>query len=149
MKDLTDAELLALTAQERRVVRIMAQGGHDNPRIAAAVFDRVRELTGLPILSEQVRGEPRAYYPPNNEAVDRAWSALADRIRGLPRLPDGAVYLSETDGGSGGLDGWWVPTDNPDWWRMAASCTETCHHPVHAFNPERRPHIVPSEEVVR
>jgi hypothetical protein len=47
---------------------------------------------------------------------------------------DAAIYVPLTDG-------WWVPTDDPAWYRMAEPCTDTCHHPVHAFNPERRRHI--------
>lgn len=36
---------------------------------------------------------------------------------------------------------WWEPTDDPDWWRTVEPCDEDCHHPVHAFHPERRHHI--------
>lgn len=62
--------------------------------------------------------------------------------------PEGAVYLPDTDADNGPLDGWWMPLETmPGWWVMVAPCYDTCHHPIHAFNPERRPHIIPASEV--
>jgi hypothetical protein len=55
---------------------------------------------------------------------------------------DAPIYVPMTDG-------WWGPTDNPAYYRMVDPCDETCHHPVHAFNPERRRHIEESAWLLR
>lgn len=33
------------------------------------------------------------------------------------------------------------PTEDPAWWRDVELCDQDCHHPVHAFRPERRHHL--------
>lgn len=35
-----------------------------------------------------------------------------------------------------------VPTEDPDWYRTVDVCDDDCHHPVHAFRPARRRHLV-------
>lgn len=58
-----------------------------------------------------------------------------------PERPEDAVYVP-------GTDGWWIPVEgNAEIWRMAEPCDDTCHHPVHAFNPERRQHVIDASEV--
>lgn len=54
----------------------------------------------------------------------------------------GVVFLPQTDG-------WWIPTEDPGWWRMLTVCDETCHHPVHAFQSPRtaRSHVIEAAEV--
>lgn len=41
-----------------------------------------------------------------------------------------------------------APTDDPDYWRDIEDCDDDCHHPVHAFNPERRRHLIPTEDAI-
>lgn len=38
-------------------------------------------------------------------------------------------------------DATYEPTDDPAWWRDVNVCGDWCHHPVHAWHPERRHHL--------
>ena len=59
---------------------------------------------------------PEPYNPPPTEAK-RLWVAMTDE--------------------------WWEPhPEEPgSFWRTVEPCDDTCHHPVHAFNPERLRHL--------
>lgn len=41
-----------------------------------------------------------------------------------------------------------APTDDPDYWQAIEDCNEDCHHPIHAFHPERRRHLIPAVDAV-
>lgn len=43
----------------------------------------------------------------------------------------------------------WEPTEDPDWWRAVNLCDDRCHHPVHAWHPERRHHLEEAAFIVR
>lgn len=42
-----------------------------------------------------------------------------------------------------------APTDDPAYWRTIQECDATCHHPIHAFRPGRRRHLIPIEDALR
>lgn len=41
-----------------------------------------------------------------------------------------------------------APTDDPAYWQTIQECDASCHHPIHAFRPERRRHLIPTEDAL-
>lgn len=79
---LTDEDLYALSPTERQVIYKAADGGWAGSPGQKTVA-RIEELTGLMIQSEQVRGEPRAFWP-LSASVEAAFQVIATRLRALP-----------------------------------------------------------------
>lgn len=60
----------------------------------------------------------------------------------VPQRSAGAIFVPITDD-------WWEPTEDPDWYRTVDLCGTTCHHPIHAFHPERRRHLDEADFLIR
>lgn len=92
--DVTDETLYDLTATQRRVVRLMAQGGWATGSPGTTAVEATVEDLGMhgKWQAEQVRGEPRAFYP-EGRGGEREWKALAERLDALPRRPRRKAHI--------------------------------------------------------
>jgi hypothetical protein len=74
--------------------------------------------------------------------------------RCTPRTEGGVTLIAALGGdttvNTNPPEGMWIeacaPTDDPDYWQMIQECGSDCHHPVHAFHPERRRHLIAASD---
>lgn len=103
-------------------------------------------------------------YCPGHDGIEPTGTAADLRVIECPRCTpphggrtEGGVTLlaalgADTTVNPNPPEGMWIeacaPTDDPAYWRMIQDCDEGCHHPVHAFNPERMRHLIPTEDAL-